>query len=93
MYNYPLGTSLSNGFLPQILFLFHFCLISVMSGQSNGYLGIISTFFRVNVSCSRTQHDTPRDDRTPTLSLTNKPIRNFGSFINIHDHAHEINFI
>ena len=38
--------------------LFHFCLISVMSGRSHGYLGIISTIFGINVSCSRTQHRT-----------------------------------
>ena len=48
-----------------------------MSGRSHGYLGIISTFFGVNVSCSRTQHGTPSEDRTPTLSLTTKPITFF----------------
>ena len=57
--------------------LFLFCLISVMSGRSHGYLGIISTIFGINVSCSRTQHGTQSEDRTPTLSLTTKPICNF----------------
>ena len=35
----------------QMVFCLAFiCLISVMSGRSHGYLGIISTFFGVNVS-------------------------------------------
>ena len=64
-----------------------------MSGRSHGYLGIISTFFGVNVNCSRTQNGAPSEDRTPTLSLTTKPIQIFLSFINIHDYANEIIFI
>ena len=51
-----------------------------MSGWSHGYLGIISTFFRVNMSSSRTEHGAPSEDQTPTLSLTTKTIRNFRSF-------------
>ena len=39
---------------------------TVMSGRSNRFLGIISTFWEVNVSCSRTQHRDPSEDRTPT---------------------------
>ena len=56
-------------------FLFHFVLFlfnipvnnfTVMSGRSNRFLSIISTFWEVNVSCSRTQHGDPSVDRTPT---------------------------
>ena len=32
-------------------------------------LGITSTFWEVNVSCSRIQHGDPSEDRTPDLSL------------------------
>ena len=39
-----------------------------MSGRSNHFLGITSTFRGVNVSCSRTQHGGCRS-RTPDLSL------------------------
>ena len=53
--------------------LFHFVFFNVpvnnftvMSGWSNRFLGIISTFWEVNVSCSRTQHGDPSEDRTPT---------------------------
>ena len=53
--------------------LFHFTFLNVpvnnftvMSGRSNRFLGIISTFWEVNVSCSRTQHGDPSEDQTPT---------------------------
>ena len=58
--------------------LFSFCLFlfnvqvnnfTVMSGRSNRFLGIISTFWEVNVSCSRTQHGDPSEDRTRPLTL------------------------
>ena len=39
---------------------------SVMSGRSHRFLGITSTFWEVNVSCSRTQHGDLSEDRTPT---------------------------
>ena len=39
--------------------------ISVMSGRSHGFLGITSTFWEVNVSCSRIQHSDLSEDRTP----------------------------
>ena len=42
---------------------------SVMSGQSHRFLGITSTFWEVNVSCSRTQYGDLSEDRTPDLSL------------------------
>ena len=42
---------------------------SVMSGRSHRFLGITSTFWEVNVSCSRIQHGDPSEDRTPDLSL------------------------
>ena len=42
---------------------------SVMSGRSNRFLGITSTFWEVNVSCSRIQHGDLSEDRTPDLSL------------------------
>ena len=42
---------------------------SVMSGQSHRFLGITSTFWDVNVSCSRIQHGDPSEDPTPDLSL------------------------
>ena len=42
---------------------------SVMSGRSHRFLGITSTFWEVNVSCSRTQHGDLSEDRTPDLSL------------------------
>ena len=56
-------------------YFFHFVLclfnvpvnnFTVMSGRSNRFLGIISTFWEVNVSCSRTQHGDPSEDQTPT---------------------------
>ena len=99
-YNYPHWELVFKWFSASNFVLFHFCLISVMSGRSHGYLGIINTFFGVHVSCSRTQLGNPCEDRTPTLSLTTKPIRNFevllifiNSFINIHDCANETIFI
>ena len=54
--------------LPVVLFLFNVPVntFTVMSGWSNRFLGIISTFWEVNVSCSRTQHGDPSEDRTPT---------------------------
>ena len=39
---------------------------SVMSGRSHRFLGIKSTFWEVDVSCSRIQHGDPSEDRTPT---------------------------
>ena len=39
------------------------------SGRSHCFLGITSTFCKVNVSCSRIQHSDPSEDRTPDLSL------------------------
>ena len=42
---------------------------SVMSGWSHRFLGITSTFWEVNVSCSRIQHGDLSEDRTPDLSL------------------------
>ena len=42
---------------------------SVMSGRSHRFLDITSTFWEVNVSCSRIQHGDPSEDRTPDLSL------------------------
>ena len=42
---------------------------SVMSGRSHRFLGITSTFWEVNVSCSRTQHGDLSEDRTRDLSL------------------------
>ena len=44
-------------------------LFSVMSGRSHRFLCITSTFWEVNVSCSRIQHGDPTVDRTPDLSL------------------------
>ena len=44
-------------------------IFSVMSGQSHRFQGITSTFWEVNVSCSRTQHGDLSEDRTPDLSL------------------------
>ena len=60
--------------------LFFFCLFglrlyvpvnnfSVMSGRGHRFLGITSTFWEVNVSCSMIQHGDPSEDRTPDLSL------------------------
>ena len=42
---------------------------SVMLGRSHRFLGITSTFWDVNVSCSRLQHGDLSEDRTPDLSL------------------------
>ena len=42
---------------------------SVMSGRSHRFLGITSTFWEVNVSCSTIQHGDLSEDRTPDLSL------------------------
>ena len=38
----------------------------VMSGRSHRFLGINSTFWKVNVSCSRIQHGDLSENRTPT---------------------------
>ena len=35
-----------------------------MSGRSHRFLGIVSTFWEVNVSCSRIQHGESSEDRT-----------------------------
>ena len=35
---------------------------SVMSGRNHCFLGITSTFWEVNVSCSRIQHGDPSED-------------------------------
>ena len=40
---------------------------SVMLGQSQGFLGITSTFWGVNMSCLRTQNGDPSGARTPDL--------------------------
>ena len=42
---------------------------SVMSGRSHRFLGITTTFWEVNVFCSRIQHGDLSEDRTPDLSL------------------------
>ena len=42
---------------------------SVMSGRSHHFLGITSTFWEINVSCSSIQHGDPSEDRTPDHSL------------------------
>ena len=58
-----------------IIFVFLVCLFglrlnvpvntfSVMSGRSPRFLGITSTFWEVNVSCSRLQHGDPSDNIT-----------------------------
>ena len=39
---------------------------SVMSGWSHRFLGITSTFWEVNVSCSRIRHSDLSEDRTQT---------------------------
>ena len=60
----PLGTSLSNGFLPRIhfvSFLFNFSDV----GTEPWLPGYYQYFFGVNVSCSRTQHGNHCEDRTP----------------------------
>ena len=44
-------------------------IFSVMSGRSHRFLGITSTFWEVNVSCSMIQHGDLSEDRTPDLSL------------------------
>ena len=36
--------------------------LSVMSGRSHRFLGITSTFYFFNVSCSRIQHGNPSED-------------------------------
>ena len=75
-------------------FRFVSCLLNFSHVGTEPWLpGYYQYFFGVNVSCSSTQHGTRSEDRTPTLTLTTKPIRNFGSFINIHDNANEIIFI
>ena len=42
---------------------------SVMSERSHRFLGITSTFWEVNVSCSRIQHGDLSEDLTLDLSL------------------------
>ena len=42
---------------------------SVMSGLSHSFLVITSTFWEVNVSCSKIQHGDLSEDRTPDLLL------------------------
>ena len=42
---------------------------SVISGRSHRFLCSTSTFWEVNVSCSRIQHGDLSEDRTPDLSL------------------------
>ena len=55
----------------KFFFLFRFLLFllnvpvnnfSDMSGRSNRFLGITSTFLEVHVSCSRTEHGDPSED-------------------------------
>ena len=53
---------------------------SVMSERSHRFLGITSTFWEVNVSCSRIQHGDLSEDRTPSSRSggrhsTNRPRR------------------
>ena len=50
----------------------------VMSGRSNRFLDITSTFWEVNVnvSCSMMQHSDLSEDRTPDLSLWNPVYKN-----------------
>ena len=42
---------------------------SVMSGRSHRLVDITSTFWEVNVSCSKIQHGDLSEDQTPDLSL------------------------
>ena len=50
-------------------------------------------FFGVNVSCSRTQHGAPSEDRTPPSCLLLSQYAIFEVFFYIHDYANEIIFI
>ena len=66
----------------QMFFCLKFCFVSFL--LNFGHVGtepwlpwFYQYFFGVNVSCSRTQHGNPSEDRTPTLSLTTKSIRKF----------------
>ena len=52
-------------------------IFSVMSGRSHRFLGISSTFWKVNVSCSRIQHGDLSEDRTPDLSLRSPTLHHF----------------
>ena len=42
---------------------------SVMLGRSHRFMGITSTFWGVNMSCSRTQHGDPSGARTKIASV------------------------
>ena len=54
--NVPQGWAEMFSFLISILLNVPVNNFSVMSGRSHCYLGITSTFWEVNVSCSRIQH-------------------------------------
>ena len=65
-----------------MVFCLKFCFVSFLLnfshvGTEPWLPGYYQYFFGEIVSCSRTQHGAPSQDRTPTLSLTTKPIRNF----------------
>ena len=49
---------------------------SVMSGRSHRFLGITSTFWEVNVSCSRIQQGDPSEDRMAWYGMGNGKARN-----------------
>ena len=66
----------------QVVFCLKFRFVSFLLkfshvGTEPWLPGYYQYFFGVNVSCSGTQHGAPSEDRTPTLSLTAKPIRDF----------------
>ena len=52
---------------------------SVMSWRS--HLGVTSSFWGVNVSCSRTQHGTLSEDPTPNLSLQSPTLHLYGTVL------------
>ena len=52
---------------------------SVMSGRSHYFLGITTTFWKVNVSCSRTKHGDLSEDRTPDLSLRSPTLYHYAT--------------
>ena len=49
-------------------------IFSVMSGWGHRFLGITSTFWEVNVSCSRIQHGDLSEDRTSDLWLKSRTL-------------------
>ena len=61
-----------------------------MSGRSHRFLGITSTFWEVNASCSRTLHGDQSEDRTPDLSLRSPTLYHKEAVIrSIHDHIYK----